>query len=284
MLTAFACAGSAAAAAELSEYVTGDLSGDPAQPTLFALTPGANTLVASTGASDLDVLRIVVPPNHVLDTILIQFHEGLSRVFTGVQPGVAWTAGVGGEIDPSGMLGWIDFPVNPSHSHSGVDILADMGQAPGAIGFTGALGAGDYTFLFQSASSIMVPFALDFRVSAASSGGLSADFNRDGVVNGADLTQWRQAFGGASNNADANADGVSDGADMLLWQRQYGQRTAAIPIPEPRAAVMTVLAIAGVVARRRQAGRYRPACGLGLRCRAVSAARLRGHDVRPIVT
>jgi hypothetical protein len=37
----------------------------------------------------------------------------------------------------------------------------------------------------------------------------SADFNNDGKVDGADLTKWKQSFGGAG--ADANGDGTSNG-------------------------------------------------------------------------
>jgi hypothetical protein len=53
-------------------------------------------------------------------------------------------------------------------------------------------------------------------------GGLAADFNGVGGVNGADLTVWKNAYG-ANANGDANNDGVTDGADFLTWQRQFGQ-------------------------------------------------------------
>lgn len=48
-----------------------------------------------------------------------------------------------------------------------------------------------------------------------------ADFNNDGVVNGADLTVWKDAFGMGAG-ADADGDGDSDGADFLVWQRSQG--------------------------------------------------------------
>lgn len=67
--------------------------------------------------------------------------------------------------------------------------------------------------------------------------GLSADFNSDGDVNGADLTVWESSFG-VDDGADANEDGVSDGADFLEWQRQFGESAAASSIgavPEPAA-------------------------------------------------
>jgi hypothetical protein len=78
----------------------------------------------------------------------------------------------------------------------------------------------------------------------------SADFNRDGVVDGDDLTLWKAGAGMASNaekqDGDANDDGVVDGADLLVWQQQFGSVAAmagaSAAVPEPGAAPM-VLAV-----------------------------------------
>jgi hypothetical protein len=78
----------------------------------------------------------------------------------------------------------------------------------------------------------------------------SADFNRDGVVDGDDLTLWKAGAGMASNaekqDGDANDDGVVDGADLLVWQQQFGSVAAmagaSAAVPEPGAARM-VLAV-----------------------------------------
>jgi T5SS/PEP-CTERM-associated repeat protein len=74
---------------------------------------------------------------------------------------------------------------------------------------------------------------------------LSADFDGDGDVDGADLTEWRNDFGPTAGS-DADGDGDSDGADFLAWQQQVGSglpltpasRGALAPaaIPEPAAA------------------------------------------------
>jgi hypothetical protein len=72
---------------------------------------------------------------------------------------------------------------------------------------------------------------------------LPADFNDDGVVNGADLTVWRNAHG-TNANGDADGDGDSDGNDFLLWQRTLGSggaTGAAGAVPEPGAAVLALL-------------------------------------------
>jgi probable HAF family extracellular repeat protein len=69
---------------------------------------------------------------------------------------------------------------------------------------------------------------------------LPADFNRDGVVNFADLLILAQHYGinaGATMaEGDADADGAVNFGDLLIMAQEYGQgsRTAtAVPVPEP---------------------------------------------------
>ncbi|MBA3481365.1 MAG: hypothetical protein H0T51_06075, partial [Pirellulales bacterium] len=60
--------------------------------------------------------------------------------------------------------------------------------------------------------------------------GIGADFNGDGIVDGADLAIWTANFGVGANpppiatqaQGDANGDGVVDGADFLVWQQKLG--------------------------------------------------------------
>jgi len=88
----------------------------------------------------------------------------------------------------------------------------------------------------------------------------SADFNRDGLVNGADLTVWRAGFGRttASTYMHGNADGDADvdGADFLLWQRQLGTTASATAaVPEPSTACLACLAAVNLRMRIRNRGR-----------------------------
>jgi hypothetical protein len=203
-----AVAFSNAEAASYSEFVSGDLPSNSATPTSLLLDPGSNTLVAEVSASDYDMLRIVVPASHRLDSITVEYHDPGNNVFAGLQSGSEWTAGIGNEIDPSLLLGWIDFPTLSHASYIGEDILDDMSLAAGAIGFLPPLPSDDYTFLFQTQASA-IRFALSLNVSNASA--LLGDFNGDQIVTGADLATWRSAYG-LTANADANGlrtDGIA---------------------------------------------------------------------------
>ncbi len=90
------------------------------------------------------------------------------------------------------------------------------------------------------------------------------DFNNDGLVTGADLSQWRADFTAGSRAGDADADGDADGTDFLTWQRQLGSTAAsihAVPIPEPLLAEMVLLVTCVAPALRRlHIGRF---CGGG---------------------
>jgi hypothetical protein len=87
-------------------------------------------------------------------------------------------------------------------------------------------------------------------------GDVVADFNGNGVVDAADLTEWRADYG-ASAGSDADGDADSDGNDFLVWQRRLGATTAAASvaaIPEPGSWAMMVLA-AGASAGAMRRGR-----------------------------
>jgi T5SS/PEP-CTERM-associated repeat protein len=78
----------------------------------------------------------------------------------------------------------------------------------------------------------------------------TADFDNDGDVDGADLTQWQGDFGvNALSNADG--DGDSDGADFLAWQRQLGSGVPSVAasevVPEPESALLFAFGIVRVL-------------------------------------
>jgi hypothetical protein len=78
----------------------------------------------------------------------------------------------------------------------------------------------------------------------------AGDFNRDGVVDGADLKYWQKYAGIVTGNAvnpqfiataDVNEDGRVDGADFLAWQRAPIASSADASVtPEPASLVLAV--------------------------------------------
>lgn len=82
----------------------------------------------------------------------------------------------------------------------------------------------------------------------------AADFDGNGKVDGADLTDWQASFG-VDIGADADADGDSDGADFLIWQQQFGSgvptTVISIAVPEPSAAWLLLLGAACLPRKRR---------------------------------
>lgn len=64
--------GHAAAAANFSETVDGDMSNTASAPSLLNLGQGANMLAARTGGSDVDLLRVTLPAWHTLDAIRLE--------------------------------------------------------------------------------------------------------------------------------------------------------------------------------------------------------------------
>lgn len=81
-------------------------------------------------------------------------------------------------------------------------------------------------------------------------GGLSADFNNDTYVDGADLSIWEAAYN-LNNNGDTDDDGDSDGVDFLNWQQQFtGPPGALQAVPEPSGVALLYLAAVSVLGTR----------------------------------
>jgi arylsulfatase A-like enzyme len=80
----------------------------------------------------------------------------------------------------------------------------------------------------------------------------AGDLNRDGTVDGQDLSVWKAAFG-QTDLADADGDGDSDGADFLAWQRnlQVPPSGSATAVPEASGLVLLSLGLLALSARRR---------------------------------
>lgn len=85
------------------------------------------------------------------------------------------------------------------------------------------------------------------------------DYDRDGVVDGADFLDWQRSIGAAAlppaSGADGNADGVVNGADLTAWSSRFGDggaTSASSTVPEPGAVAMAAVCGLLIGIRRRR--------------------------------
>jgi hypothetical protein len=86
-----------------------------------------------------------------------------------------------------------------------------------------------------------------------------ADFDNNGVVDGADFLAWQRGFGitaGATNGqGDANGNGAVNSADFDLWKAKFGgapAMAASGATPEPTSSVLIVVATISAASYRRR--------------------------------
>jgi len=96
--------------------------------------------------------------------------------------------------------------------------------------------------------------------------GLRGDYNRDGVVDAADYTVWRDSLNQSvtsGTGADGNVDGFIDEDDFLVWRTHFGEVAAegseatpgagsSAPVPEPSSLVLLWLATGWTCCARRK--------------------------------
>lgn len=144
-------AGSVFAGQLWDEGGDGDLSGDRLVPNAFALTPGSNTITATSLQGDREYVTFALPTGKELASVMLVSYAGLDETaFIGVQAGTTFTEPATG-TNVANVLGYTHF--GPGPGNVGTNILPAIGTGVGAIGFTGPLGGPNYTFWIQQTSS-----------------------------------------------------------------------------------------------------------------------------------
>lgn len=86
----------------------------------------------------------------------------------------------------------------------------------------------------------------------------SADFNNDGVVDGADFLAWQIGLGTTNahrSDGDANGNGIVDEVDLQIWQQALVSQPAvpnAHGVPEPASCALMALALCALASTRRR--------------------------------
>jgi hypothetical protein len=155
----------AAGAAAYDEAVSGDISGNRLAPTAINLDPGTNSVSATSIAGDLEYFRVNVPAGFRLGNITLgSFSSGTNVAFAAIQAGTTFT------VAPENAAAQIGQLLGYTHIGAtmvGTDILDNLGQGAGAIGFSGPLPAGNYTFWSQETAGLPSSYTLVFSVTAA---------------------------------------------------------------------------------------------------------------------
>ncbi|MGI9309372.1 MAG: hypothetical protein ACR2P6_08920 [Gammaproteobacteria bacterium] len=143
------------------ENVDGDLSGDRFNPTnLGNAANGSNLLSATSVSGDLEYFTFSLNSSQSLVGIDLSSYSSIGGPsFIAVQSGTVFTEPAAG-TNVTNLLGWHHF----GGADLGTDILQDIGNGAGAIGFTAPLGPGDYVFWAQETGPNSASYTLDFNV------------------------------------------------------------------------------------------------------------------------
>ena len=174
-----------------NESVDGDLSGDRLAPTTLVPQPGSNTLAGTTSPGDLEYVRISLPAGMQLSALVLVSVTSTDNVaFIGLQAGPTFTVAPD-EVVESDLLGYTHFGTGPvaGTATPGNDILDNIGQGEGSIGFVPPLTGPDYTFWIQQFNSGPFSYSFDFVVMPEP--GTPALLAGAGLLLG--LARWRRA-------------------------------------------------------------------------------------------
>jgi len=117
--------------------------------------------------------------------------------------------------------------------------------------------AGQYYARVTGASAAAQLYELQLSVAAL----LTGDYNRNGIVDAADYTVWRNTMGqtGAALAADGDGNGKVDAADYTVWTANFGTHAgsgagstsvAGGEVPEPSTAILAIIGATAVFIRR----------------------------------
>jgi len=154
-------------------------------------------------------------------------------------------------------LVWVDGTTTLSGSLPANGLLATLtldttglnsGTFPLRLSVDGALGPFDTTLWNAVGEAVPLSVTEGTLIVAIP---IVGDYNRNGAVDAADYTVWRDSLGQTGGNlpADGNGDTHVDAVDYGIWKQHFGEAlgggSAAIAVPEPSTGLLLVMMFAG---------------------------------------
>jgi len=143
------------------ESLDGDLSTDRLAPTVLSVGVGTNSVIATSQGTDREFFTITLAAGQSLSAINLVSYSGTDIAFIAIQSGSTFTENPDAP-DVANILGYSHF--GPGLGGATGDILDNMGDGAGAIGFTPPLPSDTYTFWAQQNQGPAVTYQLDLVV------------------------------------------------------------------------------------------------------------------------
>ena len=133
-------------------------------------------------------------------------------------------------------------------------------------------GAKDLIFLYHRAGLGTLTGTVEYEDGVITFSSIPGDYDKNGIVQAADYTKWRQLFGTVGpSDADGNGDNIVNAADYVIWRNNLGPGVGsalgqATAVPEPGACVVCFAAFIAILALssfRRKSERRGPQHELG---------------------
>jgi len=163
LLLSFGTAVTASAAVIWDEAIDGSLSTDRNSPTnMGTLATGSNDLIGTTVSGISKFFSITIGSGSELSALIVEDWQSVDDLgFLGVVSGTPFT------VDPASpnvteLLGYVHYGT----LDVGQNILSNLGSGPGSQGFTGALGAGTYSFWVRQGGPDPATWDLNFVASS----------------------------------------------------------------------------------------------------------------------
>ena len=146
--------------------------------------------------------------------------------------------------DPNDGNLLIDLTFNGGIDHA---LALDAQSTPGAVSTVARFGDVSALTAYSTGEGILVKQFI-----FVSEPVLTADFDKDGDVDGDDFLAWQTAFGCSSGcSVDADGDDDTDGDDFLSWQAEFGSgvdvSSNAASVPEPQGVILALVVCCGLV-------------------------------------